>query len=599
MSGFSIEKHCFNDADVEQLARIDDRFKNWPVVYILSDRSSIYVGETLNAVNRMKQHLMSDTKKDLEVMRILVDDSFNKSSCLDLESYLIRLFAGDGRYAVLNRNEGILDSDYYERQRYRKTFEAIFADLRDQGLFRQTIPEIINSDLFKLSPFKSLNFEQARSVARLLDELTADVDRSEESTFVIQGDPGTGKTIIAIYLIKLIRDIQNYSPIDDVDADSVFSRFFTEEYRNRLQNLTIGLVIPQQSLRESVVSVFRKTPFLDHRCVVSPYQAARSEPFDLLIVDETHRLNQRASQSSGMLNRDFKDINIKLFGDDDDSYTQLDWMIAQSRHRMMLLDPAQAVMPADLPAERIAALVSDARRTHRYVQLHSQMRVAGGSDYVEYVRSIFSTRPPDFHNFGDYDFQLFSSFAEMAEQLDRREDEYSLARLVAGYAWQWKTKNVNARKDPEAYDFRLEGMPIRWNSTVKDWVNSTRWMSAGDSAVEKAFVREVGSIHTVQGYDLNYTGVIIGPDLRFDPEREQLYVSRSDYFDTKGKQNNKMLGITYTDDDLLEYITNIYSVLMTRGIRGTYVYVWDEPLREHLARFIPIWHPERTSRRAR
>lgn len=596
MSGFSIEKHCFTDVAVEQLARIDDRYKNWPVVYILNDHASIYVGETLNAVNRMKQHLMSDTKRDLEVMRILVDNSFNKSSCLDLESFLIRLFAGDGKYAVLNRNEGILDSDYYDRERYRETFEQIFENLRDQGLFGQTIPEIVNSDLFKLSPFKSLNFEQARSVARLLEELTADVKRSEESTFVIQGDPGTGKTIIAIYLIKLIRDIQNYSPLDDVDADSVFSRFFTEEFRNRLESLTIGLVIPQQSLRNSVVSVFKKTPYLDHRCVLSPYQAARSATeFDLLIVDETHRLNQRASQSSGMLNRAFKDINIDLFGDDNDSYTQLDWILKRSRHRMLLLDPAQAVMPADLPADRIEALVAEARSTKRYVQLHSQMRVAGGHDYVEYVRSIFSTRPPEFHRFGEYDFQLFTSFTEMANQLDRREDEYNLARLVAGYAWEWKTKGVSARKEPGAHDFRLEGLPIRWNSTEKDWVNSTGWMAHADSALEQVFVREVGSIHTVQGYDLNYTGVIIGPDLRFDPTSEKLYVSRRNYFDRKGKQNNAMLGITYSDDDLREFIINIYSVLMTRGIRGTYVYAFDEPLRDYLARFIPIWQPEHDS----
>ena len=97
----------------------------------------------------------------------------------------------------------------------------------------------------------------------------------------------------------------------------------------------------------------------------------------------------------------------------------------------------------------------------------------------------------------------------------------------------------------------------------------------------------MGSIHTTQGYDLNYAGVIIGPDLRYDPIRRRMRVNRDSYFDTKGKANNKMLGVSYDDDDLLGYIRNIYAVLLTRGIRGTYVYVCDRDLREHLRQFIP------------
>jgi DUF2075 family protein len=91
----------------------------------------------------------------------------------------------------------------------------------------------------------------------------------------------------------------------------------------------------------------------------------------------------------------------------------------------------------------------------------------------------------------------------------------------------------------------------------------------------------------VQGYDLNYAGVIIGPDLRYDPEEQRLSMDRSSYFDVKGQENNLMLGITYTDDDLRLLISNIYAVLMTRGIRGTFVHIVDPGLREHLRRFIP------------
>ena len=108
-----------------------------------------------------------------------------------------------------------------------------------------------------------------------------------------------------------------------------------------------------------------------------------------------------------------------------------------------------------------------------------------------------------------------------------------------------------------------------------DWVSSPR------------SPKEVGSIHTVQGYDLNYVGVIIGPDLRWDASTNQTSFDRASYFDTKGKENNPKLGQRYSDDDLLQYVRNIYAVLLTRGILGTYVYVSDRALREQLRKYFP------------
>lgn len=117
---------------------------------------------------------------------------------------------------------------------------------------------------------------------------------------------------------------------------------------------------------------------------------------------------------------------------------------------------------------------------------------------------------------------------------------------------------------------------LRWNSTSADWISF------------RYGLEEVGSIHTVQGYDLNYVGVIIGLDLRLDPARRRLFIDRDSYFDKKGKENSPALGKTYSDDDLLRFITQIYAVLMTRGIRGTYVYACDLGLREYLKGLIPF-----------
>jgi len=221
--------------------------------------------------------------------------------------------------------------------------------------------------------------------------------------------------------------------------------------------------------------------------------------------------------------------------------------------------------------------VTDAVSTHRHYRLATQMRVKAGVDYVGYVRNILgivtgpaSIRPLTASDLGSYEFRMFDSLAEMKQVIEAKDSEAGLSRLLAGYAWKWKTKS-----DPTAVDIEIDGLGLRWNSTAVDWVASANSLE------------EVGSIHTIQGYDLNYAGVIIGNDLRYDPVAEKLIADRGSYFDVKGKENNAALGKTYSDQDLLKYISNIYAVLMTRGIQGTYLYVCDPPLREYLRRLIP------------
>lgn len=571
MTSFRIEPVSFNQAEVEVWSQVDRRFHNWPVVYTLDGAGQVYVGESRNVAARFRQHFDSIAKRELERARVVVDDTFNKSACLDLESYLIRLFSGDGKYEVLNRNDGVIDANYYDRAKYQARFGEIIAELRRLGLFSRSVPEIENSDLFKLSPFKALTPDQASAVENILEGLFEDLEAERPSTIVIQGDPGTGKTVIAIYLMKLLSDIKRADLTEPTDSDTIFSDFFQQGYPELLRDFRMGLVVPQQSLRKSVERVFRKTPGLTEAMVLSPFEVGSStERFDLLVVDETHRLNQRANQASGVKNRQFSEINQRLFDSDDKAFTQLDWVRKMSNHQVFLLDAAQSVRPADLPSAVIRPLVEQVSARGRLYPLSSQLRVRGGEDYIAYVRAILSGESPERKNFPHYDFRLFENLPVMVRELRRRDREVGLARMVAGYAWEWRSKG-----DRSKYDIEIDGVSLRWNTTVVDWVNST---SATD---------EVGSIHTVQGYDLNYAGVIIGPDLRFDPLTRRLRFDRSEYHDSKGMENNRQLGITYDDEDLLRFVSNIYSVLLTRGILGTFVYACDAPLREYLRQFIP------------
>jgi len=570
-TNFSVERVPFNLEAIDTWGETDSRHRNWPIVYILNNETDVYVGESLNAVGRMHQHLDSTEKQHLKTVRVILDDTFNKSACLDLESYLIRMFSGDGSLTVLNRNAGITNAEYFNRDSYQALFEDIFEQLRTkESLFQRTIPEIINSDLFKLSPFKALNHDQAIAVEDILEGLFSDLYTDTDSTIVIEGNPGTGKTVVAIYLLKLLKDIEHHNPEEVVDTESIFNDFFTPGHTEILRDIKIGFVIPQQALRKSVEKVFEKTPGLSKEQVLSAFDVGSSKtPYDILIVDEAHRLGQRANQSSGGQNKKFSEINMALFGEDNLNITQLDWVRKQSKNTILMLDTRQTVRPADLPLAITKELASTAHATGRHYRLQSQMRIAADQDYIGYIRSVLSDSPPPVkENFSGYDLRFFTDFSMMREQIRLRENEHGLSRLVAGYAWKWQSKN-----NKEAFDIELDGEHLRWNSTQEDWISSPN------------SPEEVGSIHTVQGYDLNYAGVIIGQDLRYDTVNERIIFDRAHYYDTKGRENNRKLGIKYTDDDILQFVTNIYVVLLTRGIRGTYIYVVDEPLRNYLAKY--------------
>lgn len=562
-----IRRLTFTREAVDAWAGEDRRHTNWPVVYVLDGTQQLYVGETTGAQKRMRQHL-DGPKRDagLDSIRVVIDDRFNKSACLDLESHLIRWFSGDGHYSLLNGNDGLTDAQYYDRELYRESFRDVFEALRAEGLFTRSIPEIENSDLFKLSPFKALTTDQAAAIEDIVSGLLRDLARPEErSTLVVQGDPGTGKTIIAIYLMKLLADIRDFETRDELEPDSMFSEFFVPENRELLKDLRMALVIPQQSLRESVRKVFKKTPKLDPSMVMTPFQLGESDAvYDLVLVDETHRLGQRANQASGVQNKKFRDINAALFGADAAHYTQLDWIKARSKYRLLLVDGAQSVRPHDLSPAVLGAELSAAKDAHRHYMLTTQMRVHAGADYVEFVRAALRGEEVTRPDLGDYDLRFFDDLGEMRAEIRARDAEVGLSRLVAGYAWDWVS-----RRDPARFDIEVDGERMRWNSTDKDWINS------------RGSLEEVGSIHTVQGYDLNYAGVIIGPDLRLDASG-RIAADRENYRDKKGKENTGHLKDAFSDDDLLVFIRNIYGVLLTRGMLGTYVYVCDPGVRERL-----------------
>ncbi len=578
MTDFEIRRFSFELDEISNQSTLENKFRNWPVVYTISDTTKkraprIYVGESTSAFKRLVQHKKNPSKSNLEIAQVILHEKFNISATKDLEARLINYFHGDSLYKIQNESPGLRDAEYFDRSEYSLIFEQIFDELKSQGMFSRSLREIENDNLFKFSPFKALNDDQAIAIEGILETVLSADGSIQGKEIVVQGGPGTGKTIVAIYLLKLLKDIASRGHEDDLDSDSFFFEFFTDDVKELLLKWNIAIVIPQQALRATIQNAFKSIPGLSAKMVLTPWEVAGStKDFDLLIVDEVHRLKMRANMNTAQLNGKFRDNNIALFGADDNKYTQLDWIRAKSKNRIFLLDAEQSVMPQDLPESVVSKVVSDSIANSTHFKLLTQMRVKGGEDYIRFVSQLLSnSATPGIRTFEDYDLKLFNDIREFQAAIAEKERQFKLSRMVAGYAWDWNSRNDESGL---VKDISIEGLDLVWNRARKDWVSS------------EGSPDEVGSIHTVQGYDLNYCGVIIGRDLQFDPLSQKIIFSRDDYKDTKGKENNVKLGFFPSDDDLLKYVKQIYRVLLTRGIRGTYVYVVDLELRKYLAQFI-------------
>jgi DUF2075 family protein/DNA replication protein DnaC len=559
----SIEISEQYDFNKESLSKIEQNtwVKNqWPLVYFIQNETKriAYVGESTNASSRIKNHLTNPKKADeFTKISIIGSDKFNKSATLDIESNLIQYITSEGTYELQNGNYGLINHNYYQQDLYKNLFKEIWTKLIEKKVVSKSLEEIENSELFKYSPYKSLNEDQYQSVLDILKGLC----ENESNRIFIKGSAGTGKTILATYLIKLLNSDISDSSLEDFGDEELKEINFIISFQKKYPNAKIGLVIAMTSLRESLQNVFKKIPGLKASMVLNPSETFKNkDQYDLLIVDEAHRLRQY--KNIGWMGV-FKKNNQKLGLDD--TGTELDWIIANSKNQIFFYDSAQSVKPSDIDESYFDELI---KKSSKPLELKSQMRVNGGNDYISFVDQLLHMNRIDknIYSPNDYELVIFDSLKDLYRELSEKEDINGLCRLVAGYSWPWLSE-----KDKKAMDIEIDGLQFQWNQTSKDWVNSPN-----------AF-KEVGCIHTTQGYDLNYTGVIFGKEITFNELTQEIEIDSKLYFDKNGKR-----GIL-NKEDLKAYIINIYKTIMYRGIRGTFVYACDFNLRNYLKKHITVY----------
>lgn len=564
--GLSIEiseQYDFNRASLNKIEQNPWVKNQWPLVYFIQNESEriAYVGESTNASSRIKNHLANPKKSEtFNKISIIGSDKFNKSATLDIESNLIQYITAEGTYKLQNGNYGLINHNYYQQDLYKDLFKEIWNKLIEKKIVTKSLVEIENSEIFKYSPYKSLNEDQYNSVLEILEGLTV----KKSNKIFIKGSAGTGKTILATYLIKLLNSDISDSNFEDFNDDELREINFIRGFQAKYPNAKIGLVIAMTSLRKSLENVFKKIPGLKASMIINPSDTFKlKEKYDLLIVDEAHRLRQY--KNIGWLGA-FRKNNQKLGLDD--TGNELDWIIANSKNQIFFYDSAQSVKPSDIDEEKFDTLLND--RNTLKLELTSQMRVQGGNNYIKFVDELLHVKRDIRNTYSakNYELLVFDSLVDLYSELEKKEKTDGLCRLVAGYSWPWSSK-----EDKAAIDIEIEGLKFQWNQTEADWVNSPN-----------AF-KEIGCIHTTQGYDLNYTGVIFGKEINYNKLTDRIEVNSKMYFDKYGKNG-------VNEIDFKSYIINIYKTIMYRGIKGTFIYACNKELREYLKQHVLTYKKE-------
>jgi DUF2075 family protein len=347
---------------------------------------------------------------------------------------------------------------------------------------------------------------------------------------IVDGGPGTGKSVVAINLLVALtegRFVTKYVTKNAAPRDVFKAKLSGSLKRTRIDNLFVG-----------------SGAFVD----------TASNVFDALVVDEAHRLNER----SGLYQNQGEH--------------QVTEIIGAAKCAIFFIDEDQRVTWKDIgekaDIERRAKRAG-ARVTH--LRLESQFRCSGSDGYLAWLDdslAIRQTANATLDPKTEFDFRVFDSPEELRRIIEQRNGAANKARMVAGYCWDWKSK-----KDSKAVDVVIpeHGFGMQWN-LVQD---GGLWIMAPDS------VKQIGCIHTCQGLEVDYIGVIVGPDLVVrDGKVKTFPLARS-------RQDQSIKGYKQVRDtdpeapgkaDLI--IKNTYRTLMTRGMKGCYVYCTDEETRD-------------------
>lgn len=367
---------------------------------------------------------------------------------------------------------------------------------------------------------------------KVVFERALEIVKKEEKkkVYIVHGGPGTGKTVLAInMLVSILNMDQNVMYVTKNSAPR-------EVYRKKLTD-----------------GKYRKA-YIDNLFKGSgSFTEAISDDFDCLIVDEAHRLNEKSGMFQNLGENQVKEI------------------INAAKTSIFFVDDFQMVTTKDIGS------TNEIKKWCRYFDaevyedtLLSQFRCNGSDSYLSWIDNVLEINLEATDDFDfDYDIRICDSPEEVRELILEKNKINNKSRMVAGYCWNWIKEGKN---NSDIHDIQIGDFEMSWNLG-----SSSTW------AIDPESVNEIGCIHTCQGLEFDYVGVIIGEDLRYDDGIITDFTKRA-----RTDQSLKGLKGLYkkNKEEALEIadriIKNTYRTLLTRGQKGCYIYCVDKDLQEYL-----------------
>lgn len=360
------------------------------------------------------------------------------------------------------------------------------------------------------------------------------IGEDTKNVIIVKGGPGTGKSVLAINLLVELNK-------------NGFTCFY----------------VTSNSAPREVYSIKLKRDFTK-RYIEHLFQGAgkfydeKSNVLDCLVVDEAHRLTEKSGYHSNLGENQVKEI------------------INASRFSIFFLDENQRVTLRDIGSEKLIRKYADELGAGVEIyELDSQFRCNGSDGYIAWLDNVLEIR--DTANFDidgfDYDFKVFDDPNELRTAIEEKNKENNKSRIVAGYCWEWPNDKNRSNDDDKNIKIPQYNFEMSWN------------LSGGESfAIGEHTVKQAGCIHTTQGLEFDYVGVIIGDDMRYDNEKvitdftKRASTDRSLWGIKSMYKKDRENALKVAD----EIIKNTYRTLMTRGMKGCYVYCTDKNLSKYL-----------------
>ncbi|GEL15887.1 DNA/RNA helicase domain-containing protein [Pediococcus cellicola] len=567
MTKLHITEVDYNDSFEKQLYNLDGSkdyyINNFPVLYViytLSKAKYAYIGETNSIVRRTQQHLLDDQDNkhepkfnNLHHMLVIGEETFNKSATVNLETRLINLFLADNfKLSNTKQTKLLSTNDYYQKEYYDDVvLKDLWAILRKRHLVNESIDFLENSDVYKISPFKSLSSSQLtlkEEVIKVSQNWLKSYNQDQKpAIYIVKGDAGVGKSVV---LSSIYNEIQNISHNKNVKENALYQT-------NNYLLVNHNEMLKQYHHLAKRLKNLSKNHILKPTTFINEIDKGKHDIADVTLVDEAHLLLTSKDKYNNFIYQN-----------------QLEEVIKRSKVTVLFFDPHQFLKLKSYWNESDLQPFKQ-KYKHKEFCLTEQFRINAGPSVLHWINDFVNCKIDEFpkiHEQGkSYDFRIFNNGNDMFEAIKKRNRECKLSRVVSTFDYEYHIPKKSKIGEKEAtYKVQAGTLELPWNTTNND--NS--WAERDET------INEAGSIYTIQGADLNYVGVILGPSISFDEHKNELKILPNKYKDTDAFRGRHDL----SNRELAkkQIILNSINVLMKRGIHGLYIFAEDKKLRSKL-----------------